>query len=59
MTWPQMCKFQCGSTRNMKKKNNITPPKVNYSTIMNYNDNEVMKSQTWIQKNDYKNYQRN
>jgi hypothetical protein len=42
-----------------EKKNNITPPKVNYSTIMNSNDNEVMKSQTWIQKNDYKNYQRN
>jgi hypothetical protein len=41
MNWPQKYKFQCRKTRNTKKQGNMTPPKVNYSIIMDSNDNEV------------------
>jgi hypothetical protein len=41
MIWPQMNKSQYRNMRNMKNQANITPPKVNNSIIMGFNDGKV------------------
>jgi hypothetical protein len=41
MTGPQIYKSQCTNIRTMIKQGNMTPPKVNTTTITDSNDHEV------------------
>jgi hypothetical protein len=41
MTLPQMYTSQSRDIRNTKKQGNMTPPKLNNSTVTNTNDSEV------------------